>query len=92
MFKPVLRSQSQPSLGAQRGAEGCRAGVRQDEGGPAECSPCAAPSYGSTRQLLPRRSYKPSRVIRIRFASERNLLFRPLRTGPVIKIYECNST
>jgi len=64
------------------------------------------PVNRSQSQLLPRRSYKlyPSRsprlresrranrVIRIRFAPERNLLFRPLRAGPPIKFYECNST
>jgi hypothetical protein len=64
------------------------------------------PVRRSQSQLLPRRSYKlyPSRsprlresrranrVIRIRFAQERNLLFRPLRTIPATEFYECNTT
>jgi hypothetical protein len=39
-------------------------------------------------QLLPRRSYKPNRVIRIRPASRLNLLFRPSRAGSTLKNYE----
>ena len=39
-------------------------------------------------QLLPRRSYRPKRVIRIRPASGLNLLFRPMRSGPPSKTYE----
>ena len=58
------------------------------------------PVNRSQSQLLPRRSYKPcpersrraNRFIRIRFAPERNLLFRPLRAGPPIKFYECSTT
>jgi hypothetical protein len=58
------------------------------------------PVNRSQSQLLPRRSYEPwpelsrraNRFIRIRFAPERNLLFRPLRAGPPIKFYECNTT
>ena len=43
-------------------------------------------------QLLPRRSYKPSRVIRIRPVKVR-FDFRPVRFGikPKITSYECES-
>jgi len=43
-------------------------------------------------QLLPRRSYKPTRVIRIRVVKLR-LNFRPVRFGikPKITSYECES-
>ena len=43
-------------------------------------------------QLLPRRSYKPSRVIRIRPAKVR-FTFRPVRFGikPKLTTYECES-
>ena len=43
-------------------------------------------------QLLPRRSYKPSRVIRIRPVKLR-FSFRPVRFGikPMFKSYECES-
>ena len=43
-------------------------------------------------QLLPRRSYKPSRVIRIRPVKLR-FEFRPVRFGikPKITSYECES-
>jgi hypothetical protein len=42
-------------------------------------------------QLLFRKSYKPSRVIRIRPAAKLNLVFRPSRTGPENKNYECKT-
>lgn len=45
----------------------------------------------SQSQLLPRRSYKPSRNLRIRPASGLNLLFRPTRAGPPNKFYECKT-
>ena len=38
------------------------------------------------------RSQRANRNIRIRFAPGPNLLFRPVRTGPVTKLYECNTT
>ena len=39
-------------------------------------------------QLLPRRSYKPNRVIRIKPAAKLNFIFRPARFGlkPQMKI------
>jgi len=37
-------------------------------------------------QLLFRRSYKPNRIIRIRPAVKRNLVSRPPRAGPQLKI------
>lgn len=36
--------------------------------------------------LLFRKSYKPNRIMRIRPAVKRNLVFRPSRAGPPIKI------
>ncbi len=44
-------------------------------------------------QLLFRKSYKPSRVLRIRPAKF-NFVFRPLRFGlkPKIKTHECKAT
>ena len=64
------------------------------------------PVQRSQSQLLPRRSYKlypersprppesrgADRIIQIRFAPERNLLFRPVRADPAMKFYECNTT
>ena len=43
-------------------------------------------------QLLFRRSYKPSRVLRIR-PVKLNIIFRPVRFGvkPQIKTYECET-
>jgi hypothetical protein len=44
-------------------------------------------------QLLPRRSYKPYRVLRIRPAVKLQFSFRPVRFGlkPQIKTYECET-
>ena len=42
-------------------------------------------------QLLFRKSYKPNRVIRTRPAPRLNLVFRPTRAGPQIKMYECET-
>jgi hypothetical protein len=42
-------------------------------------------------QLLFRKSYKPSRVIRIRPAAKLNPVFRPSRAGPENKNYECKT-
>ncbi len=42
-------------------------------------------------QLLYRKSYKPSRVIRIRPVVKPNLVFRPSRAGPENKNYECET-
>jgi len=42
-------------------------------------------------RLLPRRSYKPNRVIRIRPVPRLNLVFRLARAGPQIKLYECET-
>ncbi len=39
-------------------------------------------------QLLFRKSYKPSRVIRIRPAQKATLVVRPARAGPQINTYE----
>jgi hypothetical protein len=39
-------------------------------------------------QWLFRKSYKPSRVIRIRLAQRATLFVRPARAGPQINIYE----
>ena len=39
-------------------------------------------------QLRPQRSYKPSRVIRIRPAQKVALVVRPARAGPQINTYE----
>ena len=39
-------------------------------------------------QLLPRRSYKINRRIRIRPTQRLNLVFRPARAGPRVKDYE----
>ena len=39
-------------------------------------------------QLLFRKSYKPSRVIRIRPAQKAALVVRPARAGPQINTYE----
>ena len=39
-------------------------------------------------QLLFRKSYKPSRVIRIRLAPKAALVVRPARAGPQINTYE----
>ena len=39
-------------------------------------------------QLLFRKSYKPSRVIRIRPAQKATLIVRPVRAGPQISTYE----
>ncbi|MBK7998324.1 MAG: hypothetical protein IPK15_06260 [Verrucomicrobia bacterium] len=36
-------------------------------------------------QLLYRKSYKPSRVLRIRFSAKPGLTFRPTRAGPLRK-------
>jgi hypothetical protein len=50
------------------------------------------PSVRNQSQLLPRSSYKPSRVIRIR-AVKLRFDFRPVRFGikPKITSYECES-
>jgi len=42
-------------------------------------------------QLLFRRSYKPTRVLRTKPATKLNFRFRPVRFGakPQIKTYEC---
>jgi hypothetical protein len=42
-------------------------------------------------QLLFRKSYKPNRLIRIRPAGKRNLVFRPSRAGPEIKACGCET-
>ncbi len=42
-------------------------------------------------QLLPRRSYKPSRFNRNRLARKPNRLFGSIRAGPEIIIYEFES-
>ena len=42
-------------------------------------------------QLLPRRSYKPSRLTRNRLASKPNRLFGSIRAGPKLIIYEFES-
>ncbi len=41
-------------------------------------------------QLLPRRSYKPNHVLRIKPAAKLTLVFRPVRFGlkPQIKAYD----
>ena len=41
-------------------------------------------------QLLFRKSYKPDRLIRIRLAAKTIKVFRPMRAGPSLKLYECN--
>ena len=50
------------------------------------------PSVRTQSRLLPRRSYKPSRVIRIRPVKVR-FDFRPVRFGikPTITNYECET-
>ena len=49
------------------------------------------PTLPYRSQLLFRKSYKPSRIIRIRPAAKLNFVFRPVRFGlkPQIKTYEC---
>ena len=42
-------------------------------------------------QLLFRKRYKPNRIIRIRPAQRLNVVFRPTRAGPQIKMYECKT-
>jgi len=42
-------------------------------------------------QLLYRKSYKPSRSIRIRPVPKLNTTFRPARAGPQNKTYECET-
>lgn len=42
-------------------------------------------------QLLFRKSYKPSRVVRIRPAAKLNLVFKPGRAGPQNQKYECET-
>lgn len=37
-------------------------------------------------QLLFRRSYKPTRILRLRPGAKLNLMFRPSRAGPVKKV------
>jgi len=37
-------------------------------------------------QLLFRKSYKPNRIVRIRPSAKPNLVFRPSRAGPQLKI------
>jgi len=44
------------------------------------------PAIYNHRTLLSRRSYKPNRIMRIRPAAKLNLVFRPSRAGPPIKI------
>jgi len=40
-------------------------------------------------QLLFRKSYKPTRVIRMRPAGKLNLVFRPSRAGPRVESHAC---
>jgi len=47
--------------------------------------------YQSQPRIRFRGSYKPNRVIRIRPAQRLNLVFRPMRAGPKIKMYECKT-
>ena len=42
-------------------------------------------------QLLPRRSYKPSRLNRNRLAPKPNRVFGSIRAGPEITVYEFES-
>lgn len=44
-------------------------------------------------QLLPRRSYKPDRVLRIQPVAKLNFVFRPVRFGvkPQFKACECTT-
>lgn len=52
------------------------------------------PTLRYQSQLLPRRSYKPNRVLRIRPVAKLNFVFHPVRFGvkPQIKTYECNTS
>jgi hypothetical protein len=49
------------------------------------------PTIRSQSQLLPRRSHKPNRIIRIRPDTRLNLVFRPVRAGPEKTNYECET-
>ena len=81
----------QPSLGAQRRAEGCRAVVRQDEGGHVRYLQPCAPSFGSAGQFRRKRWHEESRkepfrinlrrssASRSSFASSRSLITRARR-------------
>lgn len=49
------------------------------------------PISRSQSQLLPRRSFKPNRILRLRPTVGRNLLFRPARGSSTLKSYEYQS-
>ena len=67
---------------------GFRLRTNQDRGVPKAKGNTMKPVIRYRSQLLFRKSYKPSRVIRIRPAQKAALVVRPARAGPQINRYE----